>query len=296
MRSFCLIVNPAAGGGAATAAVEPVARLLRAGGATVEVVRSASVDAVDALVATAVGRGDVVVSVGGDGMVGSLVGPVSSSGGVLGLLPAGRGNDFARMLGVPESAAGQASLLLSGSERTVDLLSYDGRTVAGSVYAGVDAEVAEIVARMRRTPKAVQYQLAAVRAIARYRPASYRLEIDGVVHDVEAATVVVANSGYYGQGMHVAPAASVDDGLLDVVVIAAETKLYLLRSFPKIYDGSHVELDAVTVFRGRRVTLSADGRVPVPVGGDGEPLGVLPPLGGAPVAVEVRPGALRVIA
>ena len=96
--------------------------------------------------------------------------------------------------------------------------------------------------------------------------------------------------------MKIAPAAKVDDGLLDIVVIEAASKLALMRALPKVYDGEHVELPEVTVLTGHRVELRADAARPVPVGGDGEPLGSLPPQSGEPAVVELMPGALSVIA
>jgi diacylglycerol kinase family enzyme len=114
------------------------------------------------------------------------------------------------------------------------------------------------------------------------------------VHQHTAATVVVANSAFYGKGMRIAPDARLDDGLLDVVVIAAASRRALVRSLPTVYDGRHVDLDEVIVLRGRRVELSADAG-PVPVGGDGEPIGVLPGPE-APAVAEVLPGALTVLA
>ena len=78
--------------------------------------------------------------------------------------------------------------------------------------------------------------------------------------------------------MQIAPAARVDDGVLDVVVIEAASRLELMRSLPKVYDGAHVELDEVTVLPGRRVEVRGRARSPIPVGGDGEPLGDLPGL------------------
>jgi YegS/Rv2252/BmrU family lipid kinase len=299
-RSFAFLVNPASGGGAAPGAVVPVARRLRDAGAEVEVTYSPGPRATHDLVAAAVARGDVVVSVGGDGMLSSLAGEVARLGGTLGVVPAGRGNDFARALGLPSEPLAQADLLLAGSTRRVDLISWAvggrSRVVAGSVYAGVDARAAEIVDRLRRLPGPVQYPFAAVRALATYRPARYRVVVDGVASEHDAATVVVAGSRYYGQGMAIAPDARLDDGLLDVVVIEAATKRSLIRSLPSVYDGRHVALPEVTVLRGARVEISADARVPVPVGGDGEPLGVLPPLSSLPAEVGVLPGALSVIA
>jgi diacylglycerol kinase family enzyme len=300
-RSFTFLVNPTSGGGAAPGAVVPVARLLREAGATVDVTYSPGPHAMVELVDEAVGRGDVVVSVGGDGMLSSLAGSVSAAGGTLAVLPAGRGNDFARMLGLPESAGDLATLLLETEPRKVDLLALSltesgDRRVAGSVYSGVDARASEIVDRAHWLPKRLQYPYAAIRSLATYRPGRYRVSVDGVAADYDAATVVVANSGYYGKGMNIAPAAALDDGLLDVVVIEAASRWELIRSLPKVYDGRHVVLPGVTVLTGRRVEVAADARTPVPVGGDGEPLGLLPSLDAEPAVVEVLPGALSILA
>lgn len=300
MTSFTFLVNPASGGGAAPAAVVPVARLLREAGATVDVTYSPGPRAMDALVLEAVGRGDVVVSVGGDGMLSHLAGTVAAAGGTLAVLPAGRGNDFARMLGLPTEPAAVAELLLTGTATPLDLLGWTvpgapTRLVAGSVYAGVDARAAALVHRMRWTPKRLQYPWAAVRSLATYQPGRFSVTVDGTSHRFSAATVVVANSAYYGKGMRIAPPASVDDGLLDVVVIEAASRLALVRSLPKVYDGSHVALPEVTLLTGRRVELHGDARAPIPVGADGEPLGDLPPLDAAPAVVEVHPAALSVV-
>jgi len=294
--AFSFLVNPTAGGGAAPGAVVPVARLLRDAGRRVEVSYSPGPRAARDLVAASVDRGNVVVAVGGDGMLSSLAGEVAQRGGVLGVLPAGRGNDFARALDLPRTSGEQAELLLSGRTRTVDLLACADRVVAGSVYAGVDARAAELVGRWRRLPGPLHYPVAAVRALATYRPARYRVVVDGRLHEVEAATVVVANSAYYGKGMRIAPAAALDDGLLDVVMVGAASRPALLRALPSLYGGRHVERDEVRVLTGRRVAVSAEAAQPVPVGGDGEPLGVLPDHVGAPLEVAVRPAALTVVA
>lgn len=300
-RSFTFLVNPSSGGGAAPGAVVPVARLLREAGAGVDVTYSPGPHAMVELVDEAVGRGDVVVSVGGDGMLSSLAGLVAGRDGTLGVLPAGRGNDFARMLGVPEDADGRARLLLEGAVRRIDLVAVTGiapgrRMVAGSVYAGVDARAAEIVDRATWLPRRLQYPYAALRSLATYQPGRYVVSVDGIEHSYTAATVVVANSAYYGQGMLIAPPAAVDDGLLDVVVIEAASRLELMRSLPKVYDGSHVALPEVTLFTGKRIEVRGSARSPIPVGGDGEPLGALPALDAPPATVEVVPGALAIIA
>ena len=300
-RTFSFLVNPSSGGGAAVGAVVPVARLLRDAGARVDVTYSPGPHAMVELVDTAIGRGDVVVSVGGDGMLSSLAGLVSERDGTFAVVPAGRGNDFARMLGLPDDVDGQAQVLLAAEVRHVDLLAVSGlgsprRLVAGSVYAGVDARAAEIVDRATWLPRKLQYPYAALRSLATYQPGSYLVSVDGEERSYAAATVVVANSAYYGQGMKIAPAASVEDGILDVIVIEAAGRIALMRSLPKVYDGAHVDLDEVTVLSGKRVEVRGTSRSPIPVGGDGEPLGVLPARDAAPAVVEVVPGALAVLA
>ncbi|WP_435771573.1 diacylglycerol/lipid kinase family protein [Nocardioides sp. SYSU DS0651] len=310
-RSFSFLVNPTSGGGAAPKVVVPVARLLREAGAAVEVSYTTSAADVPELVDVAVARDAVVVSVGGDGMLSSVAGCVAERDGVLAVLPAGRGNDFARMLAVPHDAAAQARLLLDAVPRPVDLLratqpsaesgaepGAGSVVVAGSVYAGVDARAAEIVDRSHWLPSRLQYPAAAVRALATYRPVDCVLTVDGVRSEHQAATVVVANSRFYGKGMAIAPAAELDDGELDVVVIEAAGRLDLIRSLPKVYDGRHVALPEVTVLRGRTVTLAGRhaGGAAVPVGADGERLGTLPPDPAAPLTVDLLPAALRVLA
>lgn len=287
-RSFAFLVNPASGGGAAPAAVVPVARILRDAGCTVEVTYSPGPAACRDLVREAVGRGDVVVAVGGDGMVASLAGAVVEAGGVLGIVPSGRGNDFARQLGIGGSPDDVAATLLKAEPRRVDVIDVDGRVVVGSVYAGVDSLASELVDRAHRLPRSLQYPYAAVRSIIEFRPSTYDVVVDGEAHRFEAFTVVVANSGYYGSGMHIAPDAVLDDGTLDVVVIRAASKLSLIRSMPKLYDGTHVALEEVVVLRGREVSVDASN--PVLAYGDGEQLGPLP------VHASVRPSVLQVLA
>lgn len=306
-RSYSFLVNPTSGGGTAPGVVVPVARRLREAGAAVEVTYTPSADDVPALVKDAVAAGSVVVAVGGDGMLSSVAGEVAQAGGVLAVLPAGRGNDFVRQLHLPRDADAQVRMLERGEARPVDLLAVTGgdaeALVAGSVYCGVDARAGELVNRSHRLPAKLQYPVATVRALATYRPFDLAVTIEGapdrpgVQHSQHrAACVVVANSGYYGKGVHIAPSAVVDDGTLDVVVIEAAGRLDLIRSLPKAYDGSHVDLDEVTVLRGRRVTISGtyDDGGAVPAGADGEPLGSLG-TAEAPLTVEIRPAAVRIL-
>ena len=288
-RRFRVLVNRRSGRGAAPAKAAAVARLLERAGATVTIVPAESAEQTCASAREAVASGELVVAAGGDGMLASVAGTVAEHGGTLGIVPSGRGNDFARMLRLAGDPEGVAQCLLEGDPTPVDVIEVTGRdtrVVVGSLYAGVDSLASEIVDRSRRLPAAVQYPSSAVRALAAYRPRRFTVTVDGAVHHQEAFNVVVANSGYYGSGMHIAPMADVHDGALDVVVLPAGSRASMIRRLPRVYDGSHVDLPGVTVLRGQQVGLAAEGVVGY---GDGERIGALP------LTARVLPGALSVL-
>lgn len=288
MRTFTAVVNPAAGGEAAAAKLLPVARLLREDGAEVRVEYSRGLEHAAELARDAAARGEVVVGVGGDGMVGSMAGALAGTDGVLGIVPAGRGNDFARQLGLPGEPEAVAALLREAEPRAVDVIDADGTIVAGSVYAGVDAVANHHINRAKRLPGSVAYYIGPLRAVATWRAAAYRVTVDGRTHAELGYTVVAANSGFYGYGRHVAPDARVDDGLLDIVIIKDAPKRLFFAVMRELEHGTHVDRPEVEVLRGREVRIEADRTLPF--AGDGELLGELP------VTVRVRPGGLRVLA
>jgi len=274
MRRFRILVNPLSGGGAAPAAVARVEALLRAAGADVGVETSTSAAHSQEVVASAVAAGEVVVAAGGDGMLASIGGAVVAAEGQLGIIPSGRGNDFARMLGLSADPSEVAHCLLSGSPTALDVIDTGGTIVLGSMYAGVDSMASELVDNARRLPSAIQYPYAAVRALLTYKPATFTVTVDGHRHEQRAYNVVVANSAYYGKGMKIAPAADVRDGLLEVIVLPADSRWGMVRRLPKVYDGTHIEMAGVTCFRGTSVSVEAD--CPVQAYGDGERIGPLP--------------------
>jgi YegS/Rv2252/BmrU family lipid kinase len=307
-RTCCLVVNPAAGGGRSGRLLPAVGEVLAEAGVRHQICTSASLEHARELAEAAAGRGDVVVAFGGDGMVGGLAGTVAGAGGVFAIVPAGRGNDFARTLSIPFDAAEAARVIASGRERPVDLIAVgaggDEAVVAGSVYLGIPAVAAAIAAGSRFPPGEMAYPAAGLRAVAGWRTTSFRLELEAATgadgetgpraEEFSGGVLVVANSRYFGAGMKVAPQADVSDGLLDVVFLRGGSKLAMLRGLGKLKDGSHVSMSHVSTSRARAVTVTA-GRA-VPGGADGEALACASPLAaGSPLRIRALPGVLRVI-
>jgi diacylglycerol kinase (ATP) len=295
-----LIVNPAAGRGRALQLLPQVTAALDATGADYEVCQSASLEHAGDLAQIAAASGRMVVAVGGDGMAGALAGAASALGCSYGIIPAGRGNDLARVLGIPSEPTAAARLLTDGQPRQVDLIgvSVPGqpeKLVAGSVYVGVPSVAGEIANGTRWLRGSAVYTVAALRAVARWRPAVFGLQSAEGRREFAGYAVVVANSAYFGAGMLVAPPARIDDGVLDLVLMRHGPKITFVRALTKIKDGSHTTLEQVSLERASEVTLTVDRAMPAAA--DGETLPFAAPLpAGTPLRIRALPAALTVIA
>ncbi|MFD1657536.1 diacylglycerol/lipid kinase family protein [Streptomyces caeni] len=291
MRQFTAIVNPTAGGSAGVAVLLRVARLLREAGAGLETEYSRSLAHARDLARQAGERDRIVVAVGGDGITGSIGGALSGTGTSFGLIPAGRGNDFARALGLPTEPEALARVLLHSGPRAVDTIEVEsphGRSVVlGSVYAGVDALANRHANRSTLLKGAASYYAGGLRAVATWRPAAYRVTVDGENLAHRGYTVVAANSAYYGSGRIIAPGARVDDGLLEVVMIREAPRRLFFTLMNELRSGDHVQRPEVRVLSGREVRIEADREVPC--GADGEVDTALP------VTARVLPGSLAVL-
>lgn len=291
MRPVRLIVNPSAGGGRAAGALPKVEAALRARSVPFAVDRTTSLDHARALARETLATGEVCVAMGGDGLTGALAGELRGPAGgraVLGLIPGGRGNDFARKLGIPADPEAACDVLAAGAERDVDVAEIDGRTYVGIASAGLDSDVQDIANATRLPLGTLVYLYGTLRALRSWEPAAWTVTVDGDTRTFLGYSVSVANSGVFGGGMRLVPDADLADGQLDVVLSADAPRRTFLRNLPRVFDGTHVDQPTLTLLRGREITFAADR--PFVAYADGDPIAALP------ATVRVRPGALRVIA
>lgn len=288
-RRLALIVNPSAGGGRAGAALPDVQDALRRLGLEHRVETTRSLEHARELALEASGQGEAAVAFGGDGLVGAVAGALMHSSGVLGLLPGGRGNDFARVLGIPLEPVPACSVLANGVVKALDLGQADERTFVGIASCGFDSVANRIANETRLVRGNLVYAYAAIRALVSWRPARFELMLDGQDrHTVVGYSVGAANSKAYGGGMYAAPGAELDDGLLDIVTLAAmPRRRFLFSLMPKVFKGTHINEPEVMVLRAREVSISADR--PFTMYADGDPIAELP------VTVRALAGAVRVI-
>lgn len=288
MRAFTALVNPISGGGNAAAAWQPVAEHLRAAGAEVTTESTRSRTHAMALAAEVAARGEIVVAVGGDGLVRDVAGGVVAGSGTMAIVPAGRGNDLAATLRIPTGAAALARMLLDTPARAIDVLDVNGVIAPGNVYVGVDSVATQIINANRWMPALLLYRLAGVLAVARWRSCTFTVTTDGTERKVKARSVVVANSGAYGHGLRIVPPAVLDDGQLHVMVVGEGPRSAIVKFMAEAKVGTHVHRPEVELGTAQSVTIDVD--LPLPLCADGDEVGLLP------ATVRVRKSALRVIA
>lgn len=293
-RSAVVVVNPTAGGGRAGRVVEGVLQRLVERGLDAEAVSGESfAGSVECARAAADAGADLVLACGGDGTVHAVLQGVVGTSAAFGIVPAGTGNDNARLLGYDRRDPLRAvDAIASAAPRAVDVgmvRTADGveRAFLGVLSSGFDSAVNERANSMRWPTGTALYLLAILRELSVFRPSTYRLTVDGRVREGRGMLIAVGNGISYGGGMKVCPDAVVDDGLLDVTWVHEVPRRTFVTVFPRVFAGTHTSHPSVSVERGSRIGIEAQGPVAY---ADGDRVGPLP------IEVWVRPGALRVAA
>jgi YegS/Rv2252/BmrU family lipid kinase len=235
----------------------------------------------------AVEAGELPVVMSGDGLLGSVGGAMAGSETPLGIIPGGRGNDLARVLGVPTEPEAAVEVILAGQTRKIDVGQANDKRFLGIVSVGFDSEANRLANETKFLRGSLVYAYAGVRTLLGWKPARFTIRVDDERTRLTGYSISVANSSCFGGGMYVAPDAQLDDGLFDVVSVGDVSKLRFLSNLPKVFKGTHVEKDEVRVFRAQHLELSASR--PFPVYADGEHLTDLP------AALRVLPRALNVL-
>jgi YegS/Rv2252/BmrU family lipid kinase len=235
----------------------------------------------------AVEAGEIPVVVSGDGLLGAIGGAMAGSETPLGIVPGGRGNDLARVLGIPDDPAEAVAVLAAGQSRRIDVGEANGKRFLGIVSVGFDSECNRLANEVRFLRSNLVYVYSLLRTLVGWKPARFTIAMGDERRRISGYSISVANNSTYGGGMRIAPNAELDDGLFDIVTIGEVGKLRFVSNLAKVFKGTHVEGDEVGVFRAPRLELTASR--PFPVYADGEHLTDLP------LALRIVPRALSII-
>jgi len=287
-RRVCLIYNPSAGGGRARRVLPAVEAALHREDLTFRSTATTSLDHAEELAREAAAEGEVAATLGGDGLVGRVAHALRDTpDALLAVLPGGRGNDLARVLGIPKEPEAAAHVVAAGKVRPLDVGDVGGKTFVGIASCGFDSDANRIANAAPSRLGNLVYAYGALRALGAWTPAGFELELDGEPLRYSGWSAAAANSSAYGGGMLLAPDAKLDDGLLEVVISKRSSKIHFLRSLPKVFKGTHVEDPSIEVRRAREVRIAADR--PFALYADGDPIADLP------ATVRAVPEAVRVL-
>lgn len=288
------MVNPTAGRGRTRSLLPKLERAFHGRGIAMHVASDAADGHREAREAYA--RGDGVVACGGDGTVSGLAAVASDADGPLAIVPTGAGNDFARHLRLEHKHPLDTIALLDEPHiARVDLgraCADDGTESIFTTVAntGFDADANRWANGVRWATGTPLYVLAVARTLAAYRPRPFELRVDDEKWEGKAWLIAVGNTRWYASGMMIVPSAEVDDAQLDVCIIEDAPLRRFVPNFPKVFKGTHVDLDEVTILRGRHVEIGTpDDDRPMELWASGERVGPLPG------RVETIPAALDVV-
>jgi diacylglycerol kinase (ATP) len=291
LTDVAVLVSPTAGRGRAGVLTDDVLAAFRAAGLSARVLPATTGAEGERQAAEAVAAGaGAIVAVGGDGTDHAAVQAVAGTSAALAVIPAGTGNDLVRALSIPTDALAAARAaaedLSAGTHRTIDAGRTGDRWWATVLCCGFDSAVSDRANRLRWPKGRRRYDVAVLAELARLRPLELTLVLDGAARTLPITMVAVGNTPWYGGGMKVCPGADPTDGLFDVTVVGATSRLELMRTKPRLTAGTHIEHPTVSVHRAVRVELSSPD---VTAYADGEPVAPLPSV------AECIPGALRIV-
>ncbi|MFL5897271.1 MAG: diacylglycerol/lipid kinase family protein [Solirubrobacterales bacterium] len=282
-----LLVNPSSAGGRSLKLLPRIEAALDARRAVFRVERTRSLEHGAELALRAAELGEVPVVVSGDGLLGAVGGAMAGSDFPLGLIPAGRGNDLARALGIPTEPEAAVEAVLFGRSRLIDVGEANGKRFLGIASIGFDSECNRLANETHWLRGNLVYAYSMPRTLIGWRSARFTLTVGEERKRISGYLVAVANNSVYGGGMWIAPDAEIDDGEFDVVSIGESGKLRFLLGLRDVLKGTHVAKQEVGVFRTPRLQLDASR--PFPVYADGDHLTDLP------VTLRVLPRCLSIL-
>jgi YegS/Rv2252/BmrU family lipid kinase len=282
-----LLVNPSSAGGRSLKLLPRIEAALDARRVAFRAEKTRSLDHGAESALRAVELGEVPVVVSGDGLLGVVGGAMAGAGAPLGLIPAGRGNDLARALGIPTDPEAAVDALLAGHSRLIDVGEANGKRFLGIASIGFDSECNRLANETHWLRGNLVYAYSMPRTLIGWRTARFTIAVGEERKRLSGYFVAVANNSVYGGGMWIAPEAEIDDGEFDVVAIGEVGKLRFLRGLRDVLKGTHLDKPEVSIFRTPRLELDASR--PFPVYADGDHLTDLP------VSLRVLPRCLSIL-
>jgi|AACY02.1.fsa_nt_gi diacylglycerol kinase (ATP) len=262
---WLVVLNRRSGKGKAAVYAEKLIALLKERDISVKVIDESSAEATKKVLANQLRSHDFgnLIAIGGDGLVHLCIQMLVGTKIRFGVIPAGTGNDFARMMGFHKRSVEQISeYILNNPHVTVDV----GQITGGGkseyfiqvLSTGFDSDVNKLANRIKWPKGKIKYTIAMLLILAKFKPLSFKIDLDGRQLHEKSMLFSVANGKNYGGGMLICPRASNCDGLFDLLAIEPVSRFTLLRIFPKVFSGSHIDHPKVKIYRAKQLSIMAN--------------------------------------
>jgi len=274
MTKYLFIVNPTAGKGKALKLIPKIESFFKENDYKITITQR--IGHGEEIARNALDNGFThIISVGGDGTVFEVLNGVKEKGLILGILPAGTGNDFARTIQLPKDINSIFHRILKGKTKRIDIGKINNKYFINVVSIGIDAEIVKETEKIKGfVPKSMAYILGVFFTLAKYKHKRVEIFIDGKSYRRDIQLIAIGNGKYYGGGMKITPMAEVDDGYFDICIVNKISKLKLAALLPTVFKGQHTRIKDVQILRGKDVKVLS--QEPLLINADGNIIGTTP--------------------
>lgn len=251
MREIHYLINPSSGKGKGKNVIPIIKEIMNKAGITYKIKVSKCKGMLTQLTVASVTEGATdIIAVGGDGTLREVMAGMYCSDVQLGLIPVGTGNDFSKYFGLPNDFKSAIMVIINGNVQSIDIGLVNKIPFINVMSCGIDSEIINLVSSYKKwLPGSIAYFLCSIRAITKYKPICMEIEIDGKLKEIELILIAIGNGTHFGGGMAITPEAKLDDGYLDICIIRKMPVWKLLKCFPMLIKGNHIQIEEVTYYK-----------------------------------------------
>ncbi len=289
MKKYLFIVNPIAGKGRALELIPKIKESFNKENIDYKIKVTKQKGEGEKLAREGIKEGfNHIIAVGGDGTAYEVVNGIRGEKVVLGILPAGTGNDFARMLKLPKDYNEILETIKASQKKKIDIGLINDRYFLNCSSVGIDAEIVKETEKIKKyVSGTLAYVIGVLKTLVRYRYKDVSIEIDGKRMKRDIELIAVGNGKYYGGGMKINPMADLDDGFLDICLVNKISKIKFALLFLTVFKGKHLGIKEVESLRGKEIKIFGDKDLMLNADGD--------IIGTTPVEIKIEKRAIEVI-
>ena len=268
MDKILFVINPVAGEGIGHQVIPKIKNHFSK--EKYDVIISVKEGAIESIVKKRVKDNDYksVIAVGGDGTLMETLNGLIDYNGSVGIIPIGSGNDFAKTLGIEENIDAALKIIEEGYTREIYPAWINGRRFLNVIGIGIDAMIIDYKEKSKVIKGKLNYLLATIKSILKYKSTPLKVTIDGKVYDFKPLFIAIGNGQYIGNGMKITPHADLTSKAFGICIVGDLKKATLLRNITKLYKGLHGDVEGVEFFKGESIKIAFDEIRPVDIDGN----------------------------